>query len=386
MSGQHAIFAPSSLDVIVHCHGMLSMIADLPPEEDSENAREGTAAHWAAEKILQSDVLITESEIAPNGVMVTEEMLDGAQVYFDDVDRITAVSLKPPVTIEQRVYMPQIHAECWGTPDSWWFDLRNGILYVWDYKFGHRRVDPIGLYQLVAYIVGIMHELAGTIHDLHDADLGKTRIVATIVQPRCYDGKGPINRWNLLYEDLRPYVNRLQYACEQSSLGGPCTPGPHCGDCRAQHRCDANLAMVSRDVDYSTSAIPRDLSPIGIVYEDKVLEAALDRIKKRKEALDAEIESRLRNGELLPGKALEPAYGKRKWMVDNDVVYGMGDMLGVNFRNELPVSPAVADGLLKKASQDLSVIKDLYGRPQNGMKVADDDGSRARRIFGKGEI
>lgn len=374
---EHSFFPPSSMDILVKCHGMPTMVADLPPEEDSEESREGTAAHWVCEKFLKED-FVTVGESAPNGVIVTDEMLDGAAVY---VDKITSVGFAPDIKIESRVFIPQIHSECWGTPDAWWFNKFTWTLHVWDYKFGHRRVSAIELLQTITYAQGVLNEMF---------PLGvpqNVTIKICVVQPRCFDGEGPFSEWTTTAEDLRPYINQMEYAVTQSMIPGSlCSSGDHCRDCRARHRCDANLTSVAGVVDYSKSAIPRDLTPIALDYEGRVLDEALDRINARKKAIDAEIEARLRNGERIPGRALEPHKGHRAWLVDDDTLFSVGDMFGVDLRNTVPVTPAKADGLIKKAHLDPNVIADYYGKKDLGMKVVLDDGSRARRIFGKGEI
>ena len=379
MSG-HSIFAPSSMSVLVKCHGSLMMSSGIE-EEESNASREGTAAHWVAAKLLSSDV-VTVGEVAENGVIVDEQMIDGAQVYFDHIDKIIGESWNAPVVVEQPVAITRINPDCWGTPDAWWFDRHNGVLHVWDYKYGHERVVANGNWQGAAYETGVLDAL-----DLKEEAKDLLTIKFHIVQPRCFDGQGPIHTWTTNRADLRAYVNVMEYACLRAlSSDVTVTSGSHCTNCLARHKCDAASAAAAAALDYSMSAVPRELTPVGLMYEEMMLAEAATRIKTRQEALLAEIEARLRNGEQIPGRMLKPKCGHRKWLVDDEMVYSVGDMIGVDFRDTKPVTPSKADDIVKKASVDNSVIADYYGKKQTGMEVVVDDGSIARNIFGKGEI
>ena len=124
--------------------------------------------------------------------------------------------------------MPQIHAQCWGTPDAWWYDHRTQTLYVWDLKYGHLSVMASGNYQMAAYILGILNIIKG------DDALGDNgiKIVATIVQPRCYDGQGVFRRWELDSKVLEPYIRVMEKACTRSQTeGATVNAGRHCRDC-----------------------------------------------------------------------------------------------------------------------------------------------------------
>src|SRR5690606_25074571 len=67
---------------------------------------------------------------------------------------------------EQRVDIPRVHAECWGTPDFWTAvfpeDERGSKRYVRvvDYKYGHRFVEVFENLQLAAYASGVLSQLS----------------------------------------------------------------------------------------------------------------------------------------------------------------------------------------------------------------------------------
>lgn len=109
----HAPVAPSSLNRTVQCPGSLPLSQLYPEPEDSPEAMEGAAAHWALEQALRGWI-IAEGQIAPNGVVLTDEMVDGAEMAVDYVRRHAGHAF---LSIEHHVAVPRIHAQCWGTPD-----------------------------------------------------------------------------------------------------------------------------------------------------------------------------------------------------------------------------------------------------------------------------
>lgn len=380
----HSTFAPSSLGTLVHCHGMRSLTIDLPPEEDTDAAREGTACHWVGEQII-AGVMPPVGNTAPNGVVIDASMIDAGQTYATDIKQITGANLFSEVTVEEPVFIPQIHAECWGTPDAWWFNVKTSTLYVWDLKYGHKSVLAEGNFQLAAYIVGILNHLFGVDKALREVGV---KVVATIVQPRCYDGLGTFRRWNLRSDELRGWINRMNYACQKSEADDcNVTSGPHCTYCRAAHLCPAARESAAASIDFSYTATPQVMSPVGLDFEASMLEVALDRLKTRKTAIDAEIEARLHNNEVVPGRALKQKYGNNAWLQSDEDVFAMGDMLGVDFRAPAKVcTPAAAKRAMVEANMDPDTIVDFYGKKPTSMAVVKDDGSKAKNIFSKGEL
>jgi len=63
---------------------MSRLYPDLSTPGDNIIRDEGIAAHWVAHKIGQED-FVFEGEIAPNGVEITDEILDGAILFVDTI-------------------------------------------------------------------------------------------------------------------------------------------------------------------------------------------------------------------------------------------------------------------------------------------------------------
>jgi hypothetical protein len=364
-------------------------------DEDTDASREGTAAHWVCEQVLTSFKagavgvrlilpfdLIGQS--APNGVIITEEIADGAKTYTDEVLGICQQrGLLQHLQIEQRVACPRVHELCWGTPDMSAFDAERWTLYVRDFKYGHGRVNAYENWQLLVYAIGLIDAMG-----VSTIEWGNIKINLGVIQPRCYDGAGPIDVWEITADDLRGYANQLHHAAHQAlQPTADCATGKQCKHCKAAHRCPALLNASANIIDMMDIAVPTISSDAGLGYELEQLKRAELLLKARREAKELEVEQRIREGKQIPGWALEQAYGQRKWLAPLEEVVTMGQLMGVNLLDEPKLlSPAKADAACKKLQVDTTVISSYYGNPPTGMKLVFDDGGKAKQIFSNRSI
>ena len=390
----HAPLAPSSAFQWRWCAGSVSLSQGIG-DEDTDASREGTAAHWVCEQILQSYITPDASiklnidlvgSLAPNGVSIDEEMYDAALTYTQEIIGVCNQSgLLSQLHIEQRVTMPEIHEHCWGTPDCWSFDTANSTLYIWDFKYGHGSVLAYENWQLICYAIGILREIT------NGQPLGEhgIEVVFRIVQPRCYDGQGPLREWVIpCGSDLRGHVNQLRVAAEDVFNGSAtCITGDWCKNCDGAIHCYALTQSVASIIDRSSDATPLESSDAGLVYELDKIDHAILLIKQRKAALETDAEQRIRNGGRLQGLALEQGYGNNKWINPPAEVAAMGELLGVELWKERElITPAKAIQAFKKIDVDAAVISSYYHRPLTKMKLVRDDGEAAKQIFSKGKI
>lgn len=385
MAGQHSLLPPSSAARRVQCNASLMMEALHPETEESDDAKEGTASHELAAMMVRSYARAglewpgnAVGRAASNGVIWSEESFEGALMYADHVREImtrTGVFGGPGLCIEQRVNIPRIHSESWGTPDLTLFDPSAGVLYVVDYKFGHRVVDVVENWQLIEYAIGRLDEITGG-NGLQDQHI---RIVMTVVQPRAYHRKGPIRSWEVWGSDLRPYANTLE-ATEAAALGpNPTTrTGPECLDCSARHACETLQQAAMGAIAYVGKPTPALLPPMAMGLEKRLLEQAATLIKARLTGLDAQIEATIRSGQVVPGWGLEPGQTRQRWTVPADEVFTLGDMVGVNLRKPAePVTPKQAI----KAGIDETVINAYSETPSGAMKLVEQSSAATAAIF-----
>ena len=381
---KHAILSPSGAFQWVECAGAPSMQAAYPETERHEAAEEGTASHWVGSEVLDNykatEGLKTPGQFigkaAPNGIIITDEMTEGAEVYIQDVlaicqkggllQALQVEKTTPPIT--------RIHPECWGTPDAWAFDENSGVLYVWDYKFGHREVDPFHNWQGIIYAIGIMEQLwpSG----------GEPAIVIDlrIAQPRCFNGEGPIKSWRFGPTDLHGHINRLRVAAKAVFGDSPqVSTGSHCRDCTARHACPGAQRAAMKSIEVAHAATPEDLSNEAVGIELMYLERAAEAIKARLTGLEAQaLHAITKKGAIVPGWDAKRGNARKRWVKPVPEVLAMGELFGVDLISKA-VTPtqAIAKGI------DEAVIKAYSETPLGAIKLSRDNGNKAKKVFSK---
>lgn len=366
----HALLAPSSAHRWLICPGSVAMEAAVP-EEDSEESREGTAAHWVAQMLLMTGWLPDVGEPAPNGYVVDEPMREGAQMYVEHV--YSVLGDRSPQHVESRTQPGAIHELCWGTPDA---DDRNASgLDLFDYKYGHRFVEVFENAQLTCYAADLLAQLDGLQDQL-------TPVRFHIVQPRSFHRDGPIRSWACKASDLRPLVNRLRAAaCEALKPNAPtlATPGA-CRDCRARTRCPAAQEAGLEAAAVAGTSVPFDLAPA----EAGRYLALVQRAKKQLDAMESGLEEQLLKtllkGGQVPGWIVASSKPREVWTAKPEDVFALGDMYGKQLRAPAaPVTPAAA----RKLGIDESVISEYSTRPKGQLRVAPMDFTQAKKLFGR---
>jgi hypothetical protein len=371
-AAEHAPIAPSSLYRLVDCTGSFDMCHKYPEREDSPASMEGTAAHWVASQMLNCETVIEEGMLAPNGVAVTAEMIEGAELYT------SAIPSLPPLThelrVEERLVIPTVHpTECWGTPDLWWFS--GGVLHVVDYKFGHLPVEVAGNPQLAAYASGAAFSLG-----LEDCP-----VHLTIVQPRCFHRDGTIRTWKTTLVELAPAIARLRLIADRV-LNMPeltmCETGSHCRGCSAAHACEALQTEGAGAVAFSIEPVPSEMDNASKGLYLSRVKSAMGALKAIESGLEAEIENSIRNGENVPGWEFSSTPGRVAWSKPVGEVVALGALLGVEFRKDGVVTPTQAKAALKKKGVDETVIFGYSVASSGSLKLTPTDKTLTRRVFG----
>lgn len=372
----HSILAPSSAARRIQCPGSTLLEAAYPEAETTPEAAEGEAAHWAAAEML-SGRLVDVGQIAPNGVVLTQEMVEGADLYYDDV----VATLKPyGITpdkgqIEQQIAIPRIHPQSFGTPDyAVW--LRFGSLAVWDYKFGHRFVEVYENWQLIEYVAGLLHGLLQQGYDDRNID-----VTVKIVQPRAYHRSGPIRSWSFRASDIRAHVNIASTAAHEALGPEPKQRvGPECRDCRARHACVTLQRAAMRELDEAGREQPLELPPAALGLELALLRAGIERLEARASGLEEQALAQIKRGASVPGWTVEHGAGRQRWAKPAAEVLAVGQMFGVDLARPVePITPLQA----VKAGLPEQMLSALAETPRGAAALVRDDGSKARAIFGR---
>lgn len=384
--GEHAALAPSNAHIWAPddgCRGSVTLQAAYPGPDDTPEAREGTAAHWYVSELLQGRD-VAAGAVAPNGQPITAEMIDCAQDLLIDVrDTMRAATPGSRLYVEERVNMPVVHYENWGTPDAVLIDYEQRALHVWDYKYGHRFVDAVRNWQLIDYAIGALLT-AGcdpTVPYDHPAAFRGWRVSLTIAQPRNYAPIGPMREWHVSGETLcDTYLPRLrQSAYEAMAPGAPYRTGDHCRDCTGRHVCPALQRAGAIAMDVSLQAQPVELPPHAIGLELRQIGDAIKRLEARQTGLEEHALGVIRSGTLVPFFSAQHASGRERWKTPAAEVFALGDMFGVDLRKAPePVTP----GQARKAGVDAGVIGAYAEKPMGALRLVRVDDDAAKLAFG----
>lgn len=359
MSDHSRIVPPSRAGRWVPCPGSAHLTNHLPieiDEGDEDAGAEGTAAHWVAAEMLQGRM---PAGIAPNGCVVTPTMLEMAAFYVADV-----VQDGLPIYVEQRVTASAIHAECYGTPDSFTIDTRGpiGVIKVRDFKSGFRSVPAVENWQGVCYMQAVQ-ELAEQLYP----NVTSWTFEFIIIQPRDYTSAGPLKIWRLADHSLAHFVGIAARSAAQIGAGAPCNTGPHCIKCSGRHACEAFTRASNLALDVSASAPPIELSAQAISVELTILNKALEILNARHDAIEANAMALIRNGTPVPGWNMEHGRGRLEWNQPVAEVLKLAAAFGVNLaKPQDVVTPTQA----LKMGIDESVIDAYSARAPGKAKLA----------------
>jgi hypothetical protein len=290
------------------CRGYAAMVAahpEIPGMTDDTVREEGIAGHWVAQMLGQG-YIVPEGYIAPNKVEVDEEMLEGAEMYLQEL-RYHGL----PVYQEMTLPAPWIHKDCGGTPDAWSWDAANRILRVWDYKYGYRFVDAFENPQLAIYASAILDYLNSigwvTLDGHSEMDITVELIV---VQPRGY-GHEPIRRWRVKAAMLRALWNTIREAAHEAMSPNPTLKaGEWCNDCPARHDCPAAIRASLASIDYSAKMQPVNMSPEAMGDALRRLRKAQQFIESMASGFEAQLLHAISNGHVDPNWTTD--YGRSR--------------------------------------------------------------------------
>lgn len=376
----HAFLAPSAAARWVACPGSALLESLFPELGDDTAAREGTACHWVMLHALTGQPL-AEGSTAPNGVLVTSAMLDAVDELQSDIIARLGPNWRSMIVVERRVNIPRVHERCWGTPDVRAWTLQpNGRrkLFVWDLKFGFKRVEVFECYQLIAYAAGCLSEA----NDVPAPAWPETQVDCelVIVQPRAYHPEGIARSWSVAATGLRDYVFKLSMAADDACGPTPiCKPQPDaCENCRARSGCEALQGAAYRGMEIARQATPRELSTTAAALELAYLSDVADLIDARKSGLEEVIKHKLAAGERIPYWHYAPGQSKTVWTKPVAEVLLLGQMMGVNLAKPPDViTPIQAE----KAGLPESLKKQYSSTIPGAVKLTRTDGSETRKIF-----
>ena len=389
MSGEHAKLAPSFAPVWANCSGSV-LASSSVIDTETQQSREGTAAHWVGAECLIAWRDAAEGcpstsdwigKTAENGVIIDSKMAEGASILVQDVlDVAQQHGALRAIMIEHRVHMPQIHPENWGTLDVCiWFE-GGGVLYVWDYKHGHRETRAEGNWQMIDYVAGLYNELK--IDGLQD-QLVTVRM--RIVQPFCYTSPHDVDEWAVKLSELRGYFNQLHAKAHEALSDSPTmTSGKHCRDCAAVGPCAVSRRGRYSYIDYVNEPYEMDnMNDADLAVERGILRDGLAAARARLEAIEDELAHRVSGGSTGSGLALKTNPGRLKWTVPVEQAIAFVGAFGVDVSVPGALTPTQSTEKIPAAMRPAfkQAVEAITTRPPGSLKLTQAGDTIAARAF-----
>lgn len=371
----HAFLAPSAAARWVRCALSATLEAAYPETEPSPKSLEGTAAHWVVQMLLQGTPVALNDQ-APNGVAVTGDMIESAELVLEDIVAKLGHEWRSVLFIERRVEIPRVHPDKnWGTPDYFAFkrmDNGNICLYLWDFKYGRKIVEVFENWQLVDYAAGLIDK-AGVLDTEVVVDFG-------IIQPRAFHRDGPVRHWRVLASDLRAQINILSNAAGLATSDNPKpTCGDHCEDCRGRVHCEAFQREGYKAADKAQDFGVLEMSPHALGLELRALTRARTLLDARVKGLESEAVALIKRGERVPFWNLEQGMGRLAWKKSVAEIDALGQMLGIPLTK--PDVALITPTQAKAAGVPATLLDQYAEKPVGSAKLVFDDGTKARLTF-----
>jgi hypothetical protein len=345
----HAKLSPSSAHRWLNCAASVAK-QDGAPDQSSEFADEGTAAHTLASWTLTDpgaagrcseflgvlvDVMEEDGVTVRRSFKVDDDMASYVQVYVDAIrDRVVGDA---QLFVEQRLntgIVSKKYGPITGTGDAVILIPSRRRLEIHDLKYGRGvKVFAKDNPQLFLYGIGGEHDLSW----LSDID----EVLVAIHQPRLdhYD------EHVYTIDELRYFGNEVCKQVEDLDRGGHAeVPGSHCKFCPRAAICKT-LEKNATDVALGDFKDISDLTEHGIAQ-------AMDKVELVElwcAAVRAEARRLLDAGTRVPGWMLaEGRQGNRKWADESKALYAL-QQAGVHaHKPPTLISPADAEKKLAK--------------------------------------
>lgn len=380
----HALLAPSSAGRWVPCPGSVKHEAKYPEQAEHPTTREGSAIHEVAAKVLQefvefgmkghtfkrSDFIDT---IASNGVAITAEMCDVAEMYIRDVMQVsTRFDGLTKVLVEHRVHMPSIHKDNWGTLDGAVMFLGGDELVISDLKAGWGIVEVWDNWQLIDYAIGLLDEFV-------QRNWPMPKVVELrLVQPRPSHRNGKIRVQRLSLQELGVHHDRLRASAEDAMGPNPTfNTGAHCDHCKGRHSCEA-LAHAT----YRVNTVIKGIQPTELVGAElgkhlDMLEEAETLVKALKSALSDKALIEIQQGRAVLGYSWAQKESRVNWTKPIEDVIALGELYGIETAKLEPITPkqAISAGVPE------SVVNTMSASKSAGITLAKADTRLASKVF-----
>lgn len=355
----------SALSRPMTCAGSL-FFEGLPEQETSASAEEGTAAGEYLERLLTNLDLPTH---AKNGVAFSDDM----KFYASEIAENIKKKAQSEILCEQKIDW-QTRSGIWikGKYDASY--VSDGKLYIDDLKYGWVHVEVKENWQLLGYAIG----------EVIRRQQAFDRIVLRIHQPRPHHEDGPTREWEISYEQLLDFKEKIEGRMEKIATGfAELVTSQKCKYCpAAAYACTAFNRAVYTGIDYVLSDFKQDdINEKEISFQLNLLDRASEVLKIKYDSIKQLAVDRIKNGAIVPGYMCESSYGDRTWKseISPEVIE---TLTGKKIVETVMLSPAKAE----KLGVPKELVKNFVDRKFLGQKLVRKDSTKlAEKFFGKEE-
>lgn len=357
---EHSTLPPSSAFRRRLCPASRAMEARMP-EIETDEAKEGTLAHAVAAACLTGNKI----------PKADTNMLVHVQFYLDYIaSHQEAYWPNSPIFTEQKIPIPDIDPNCFGTPDAYF--IIDKVLYLFDFKYGFTPIEAFENWQLIAYASGII--------DYHTAELNYVNF--HIVQPR--DFKNPIKTWTIGIDKFREYelslisTERLSLRTDHTHVLAFKPTSDACKHCKARAVCNPLKTEISERMEKIQNMTTSELTPTTVGIELKDLNEASTLLDARITGLEEQAMYYLRSGKDVPHFRIGYTSPYAKWKGTPEEMNTLDEMFeGKLKKPQEYVTPnqAIKLGVPEK------LVKTYSEKPHGSAKLEQIKESEIRRKF-----
>lgn len=334
------------------CDGSAKMGGSLPSIDGAKNTvkDEGNAADWVVKQVHKgANPAELVGQKAPNGVFITEEMIDYLEEYLSDV-MLGEIEVDTTLTPHRAPRLWQVN----GRADLATYNDKTHHLDIADLKYGWSVVEPADNWTLISHALGWLGK---------NPDKPVSMVTMSIYQPRVHHPAGRVRSVTLKFTDFIDLYKQIDE--KLSNPSGMLQTSPLCKNCPAVTRCPAYFKASMNALEISETAFIDELSNDELSFQLDLTKRALDILTQKKKAYDDLALHNIRQGQIVKNYALETGLSNRAWKQGVTPDF-MKMITNKDLAKDAPmVTPAAAE----RAGVSKDTVKAFTERHSTGIKL-----------------
>lgn len=347
-----------ALNRVVQCNGSVYMDPSEVPDEDeqSEDRREGIAAHWLALEVIAgrfSDPVELVDRKAPNGVWITPEMAEHVEPFIADVRGRVGAVIHTEETVDFRI-SGETFIACRLDLATW--EPVTGTLTIDEFKYGYRIIEPQRNWQLAAEAMGWCSK-----HGIQPK-----RIILNVHQPRPHHADGKKRSWEL--NTPHEYAAVFGELVDNlTTLSRTLNTGPNCYKCPALSHCEAVKRASYNTIDASGRVFNDKMNDDELAFQFENIDAAISRATQLRDAYKELLTHRINSGHVFQNHAFEPVFGNTRFKKGTTPAM-LSAVSGVKVEKLTKTEPLTPAQMIKAGASEL-IVKAFTERPPAGVRL-----------------